>query len=1520
MAIDEPKYNLGITLPDTKQDSITNFSLDTAFQTDYMQRRSEEEKARYDAMKRAEKQKIAIDKLMSDAFMWKLKRFYSEHDENAVNMSKQELVHKFYQDRIWSEWNSVGIGLDVKNVLSKDTQYKGDWAEITQLYADLPYFGRGGIPFWRWAKDFVPALVVDPINLYTLGTGKVVAATAAKTATTVTRTAFIKQAQKKAALSIGLKEAAAGMVIGGTADHLRQRAEIDANLMTDYNVSRSLIAILGSGVAQGTVGAGMSYWGSKGIAGKFYDKGDGFLGDTARDFGSAANKQQKSYSGKTGKVIEFEPIDVGTKVKAPDRGNIGTVITIVDDVAKVLFVSKDGAQKTKMFKVSELASVSRKKKVIEVEDITVLPSELKGAKPRYNYGNRSVELEFDNDIAKALYIVGGKGESTSHKAYMAFLENAGVKNISKKAQVIRDSIKSQAKGGAHTAKVSANIPKQKIKIKVPDEDIVNVKPKPDESKTIIKKADEIDRKTPFINLSKIDDKGLRNEVANIISRLEKEGKLRTTERKGLLQTIKKEGIELWKNGKKFADELLLANRVAPHLSKVIFAGRHNILAMAHKIRQLRLLADEAVTESERKLIREKLLTAVKQKAILVNQHLKNVEGVSDALNQQRLMSELSDADRLRIETDNAINEGLPDIIANIEKLPLNKQLNALKVLAEVTGGTNDHAMRKMINGVNRKRKNKKVSFFDAWNEYATANLLGDLTTHEVNILSAAIRFQMGWAEDYFSGIISVGKGDFRTGWNQIQMANDLLLAQFRVFNVAFKKAKLAWKTKQNIGDILEHRLDGTKLHSMETWLKSMKDTDVAWKNVVGHAGTPLSKFVYTTLRLLQAGDAFTKNIFQRAARVAVVNQRMRAFYPELWAKRTKFNKLRAVRHEENIRDVKQNIRWETAKDAPNTKLLTKLNTKLSKLEKENIELTSFEEKWKELYFQYEDEFGNFRQTRTFNELEIKTLDDLTKSVVNDPTYRARVASFTQNLKNEALDPNQFYPNQQQSKHNLGNFVLNVANKAPLLRVLTGLHFLKTPINLFKDGWKMTPLINKLNMEFRAMTTAADPIVRSKANGIKALGATTYGVATYMAMNGKMTGVNEKDRKKRLAFVLTDDDGNKRYVSMMRLFPLTIPFMVTAIIHEKVEEFGDMWSDPKHSVEQTMLTDLFQHIASTAFVVWTSVFSSQLMTQDFFEMMGLLMQTDATEEEANETLNKLENYMGKTGSKHIPIATFWRWTNKVIAEGEAQLMTWTDHFKQSSPYAFLKWANEQMGNKYSILNYGNSLSRKRDPLGNFYPKPKGLVLGHIQDTFPTVVHWSMKMIDSKGNKIILSDRAKQIIQTSKIQWERPRYTFDVGLSKRLNMKEIKFVQMKEFYTKSSGKGLYLHYPIGDNKKTLTLFEGATMYEVMSEVKSHIRLIDGMTLNERFQYELENPNSNFNTYYARNRMIAGKYEGDTYLLSVIREYESAARDYVMRYAYIEIDGNVMTGLEIKKYSNKLDIKLHEPIPENLRMIIN
>ena len=247
MTIDKPIYNSGVSFTGADTNNNNNLSvrsIDDVYNYDFLIRKSDEEKRKYDAMKKAEKQKLALEKLMSDEFSEKLKRFYSYHDPDVATMSKQELIHKFYSDRIWSEWNTVGIGMDVGNVLSKNTEYKGDWAEITQLYADLPYWGRGAIPFWRWAKDFAPALILDPVNLYTLGAGKVVAQTAGKTATTVAKTAFIKEAQKKAAISIGLKEVAAGMVIGGSADIARQTAEIDANMMTDYNVTRSLIATL----------------------------------------------------------------------------------------------------------------------------------------------------------------------------------------------------------------------------------------------------------------------------------------------------------------------------------------------------------------------------------------------------------------------------------------------------------------------------------------------------------------------------------------------------------------------------------------------------------------------------------------------------------------------------------------------------------------------------------------------------------------------------------------------------------------------------------------------------------------------------------------------------------------------------------------------------------------------------------------------------------------------------------------------------------------------------------------------------------------------------------------------------------------------------------------------------------------------------------------------------------------------------------------------------------------------------
>ena len=96
--------------------------------------------------------------------------------------------------------------------------------------------------------------------------------------------------------------------------------------MTDYNLTRTLITGATGGVAQGTIGAGMSAWSAKGKAGKFYDKGDGFKSDFDRDFAWAGSKADETFSGKDGKVKKFKPENPSKK--NPKRKVINkTIIT-----------------------------------------------------------------------------------------------------------------------------------------------------------------------------------------------------------------------------------------------------------------------------------------------------------------------------------------------------------------------------------------------------------------------------------------------------------------------------------------------------------------------------------------------------------------------------------------------------------------------------------------------------------------------------------------------------------------------------------------------------------------------------------------------------------------------------------------------------------------------------------------------------------------------------------------------------------------------------------------------------------------------------------------------------------------------------------------------------------------------------------------------------------------------------------------------------------------------------------------
>ena len=127
------------------------------------------------------------------------------------------------------------------------------------------------------------------------------------------------------------------------------------------------------------------------------------------------------------------------------------------DPSEVELVSPEGTPVK--VETPETVAVKFEEKVGTVVD--TLPPELQKAAPRYNYGQTPIELEFENDIAKALYIVGGKGKSASHDQYIKFLEDAGVKDIKGEAAKIRKLIKEQAKAGNTEVKV----PKVKPRVK-----------------------------------------------------------------------------------------------------------------------------------------------------------------------------------------------------------------------------------------------------------------------------------------------------------------------------------------------------------------------------------------------------------------------------------------------------------------------------------------------------------------------------------------------------------------------------------------------------------------------------------------------------------------------------------------------------------------------------------------------------------------------------------------------------------------------------------------------------------------------------------------------------------------------------------------------------------------------------------------------------------------------------------------------------------------------------------------------
>lgn len=160
-------------------------------------------------------------------------------------------------------------------------------------------------------------------------------------------------------------------------------------------------------------------------------------------------------------------------------------------------------------------------------------------------------------------------------------------------------------------------------------------------------------------------------------------------------------------------------------------------------------------------------------------------------------------------------------------------------------------------------------------------------------------------------------------------------------------------------------------------------------------------------------------------------------------------------------------------------------------------------------------------------------------------HEAQVTTFQQDLLQGTLGKNI-----QNFRHNYPPTVLI-------------LPFIKTPVNVLRYGWKMTPGLNMLQTEYRQMLTGSmGTEAQAHAMGQMALGVAFAGLATMLALEGRITGGGPSDfeLQKQLkdtgwqpySLVFDGSDGEKTYFPIGRLDPVGMVFgMIADIVDMRV---------------------------------------------------------------------------------------------------------------------------------------------------------------------------------------------------------------------------------------------------------------------------------------------------------------------------------------------------------------------------------
>jgi hypothetical protein len=214
------------------------------------------------------------------------------------------------------------------------------------------------------------------------------------------------------------------------------------------------------------------------------------------------------------------------------------------------------------------------------------------------------------------------------------------------------------------------------------------------------------------------------------------------------------------------------------------------------------------------------------------------------------------------------------------------------------------------------------------------------------------------------------------------------------------------------------------------------------------------------------------------------------------------------------------------------------------------------------------------------------------------------------------------------KGTAGATVQQVRAQHPILTFVVP--FVKTPVNVLRYSWKMTPGLNLLQKEFRDnMKGINGPEAQAHAYGQMALGSTFMAFSAVLALNGKMTGGGPRDpilqQELRAtgwqpySYVIDRPDGSRKFIPMGRLDPTSMTMM------------ADLAEALRHDPEGV---NNEKGIGALAFALAKN-FSDKTFLQNIHQALEAMTDTSG---------DKGEKYLASIAGNTIPLSSAFRGIN------------------------------------------------------------------------------------------------------------------------------------------------------------------------------------------------------------------------------------------------------------------------------------